>query len=608
MSIRELGKTTATARLSALRFSKPLPEIAAALAEWEHSRSGLLVPIAIPFPKRHDLEEGNDVAEEPKDKVFADRAHLMRGKIAEALHLDPKVADRLTFTMTPREAWYLGPRPNLNQASMVAAARSSPEKYIELMLLKEFIEDAAFSPDQVFVIGGFGPGVYLSSANQNSRNRAHLAEVKFSFNGKHSLLLCDVVSKVFAKKTKVPSATASKSTLAIDVGAGFMLDVSRLVPGDFFELDARQYPMTGLSLDTTKIRQSRFYFLNVVTEFATRLFKKAGISFQTDTFVATHCIDDGYIPLEPIAQLTRPLMVINTTETPLADNATDPLLQLRKFMASGYHVAANKKVHFKDVNVQVTSEVPASLDPNLNYLFLNGKGDDDYGSIRVAKRESPDRFRHVRARDAYAALAAGDSIADAYTEHKYRNLMMLDTVSSVMQGLDYGPEHMSEPASARDEDTQLKEALKRCLVELSLKECLLGVKSIPTPAMPAELVPASLTLLSTRKISMPGRRLDKQLVSAVNVEITSDGISVSEVRRSPWATDTAAAIEFVSEFEFLMADPKKPIRDGQFWIVDRQTGQRLTVWTGGFVPKIILNDNYASIEAALGAQEVHLVV
>lgn len=166
MSIRCLGNTSAAARLSALRFSAPVEEVAAALAEWECARNGLLVPIQMPFPKRQDPENSDG---EPKAKVFTDRARQMREMIAAALNLDQDAASRLTFTMTPKEAWYLGPRPNLSRDSMMAAARSSPEKFIELMLQKEFIEDAAFSPDHVFVSGGFGPGVYLSSLSQNSK-------------------------------------------------------------------------------------------------------------------------------------------------------------------------------------------------------------------------------------------------------------------------------------------------------------------------------------------------------------------------------------------------------------------------------------------------------
>ncbi|WP_257993455.1 hypothetical protein [Cupriavidus pauculus] len=45
------------------------------------------------------------------------------------------------------------------------------------------------------------------------------------------------------------------------------------------------------------------------------------------------------------------------------------------------------------------------------------------------------------------------------------------------------------------------------------------------------------------------------------------------------------------------------IRDGQFWVIDAKTGDRLSVWAGRFVPKIILNDAYPDIETAIAAQD-----
>lgn len=51
---------------------------------------------------------------------------------------------------------------------------------------------------------------------------------------------------------------------------------------------------------------------------------------------------------------------------------------------------------------------------------------------------------------------------------------------------------------------------------------------------------------------------------------------------------------------------KDYIRDRQFWVIDTQTQHRMTVWSGDFVPKLILNDDYPSIELALASQDEHL--
>jgi hypothetical protein len=607
MPIRSLGETAAAARLNAIRFKTSVKEAAVQLAEWEVSRQGLVVPIRIELPKQSAQASGESIEAAPE--FFRDRARQVRQTIANNLGLDAKAASRLTFTMTYRDAWHLGPRPNLNWNGMLDAVRATPEKFIELMLQKELLEEAAFDPSHTFVTGGFGPGVYLGSLGKGSARRLHLAEVQFTVRGKYGQLLCDVASKVFARKTKTGSEAPSSATLPIDAGEGFILGVTRVVPADYFDVDARRYPMTGVSLDTQKFRQSRLYYLNVLTEFALKLFEKAGVPVEPDVFAASHCVDDGYIPLEPLAQLQRPLMVVNATSEPLTDEAMKPLARFPEFFPDGYHVAGNRRTQFAAPEVRALAEAPVSLDASLNYLYLNGASDDDDGSIRLAKATSGTlEFKPARASAAYSALAAGGAVADPYTEAKFKHLLERDTVSVCTQGLDYGPSALArlQPGDLADDGRALQEAVKRCLVELSLKEGLLGHKPIPAPTMPTDLLPASLTLLATRQMRMGGRQRPKQLVACVEVELNEDGISVERVRRSAWSKDTLAAIDFVEEFPFLQADGKEMIHDGQFWVVDRATGERLTAWWGKFVPKLILNHAYSGVEAALAAQDGHL--
>jgi hypothetical protein len=288
--------------------------------------------------------------------------------------------------------------------------------------------------------------------------------------------------------------------------------------------------------------------------------------------------------------------------------ALKPLARFAEFFPDGYHVAGNKKAHFQALDVHPAEALPKDLDARSNYLFLNGVGDEDHGSIRVAKSAAVPEFKPTRASSAYAALARGDSVADPYTQSKFRHLMNQATASVAMQGLDFGPGALASmlPGKAKDDDRQLQEAVKRCLVELSLKECLLGHKAVSTPAMPEELVPSALTLISTRQIRMAGKKPRKQLVAVVDVQVSVEGINVERVRRSPWSSDAMAAIDFVGEFPFLQPDGKEWIRDGQFWVIDRVSRERLTVWSGTFVPKLILNDRYFGIEAALAAQEQFL--
>jgi hypothetical protein len=248
------------------------------------------------------------------------------------------------------------------------------------------------------------------------------------------------------------------------------------------------------------------------------------------------------------------------------------------------------------------------LGPHTNYLFLNGEGDEECGSVRAAKAGDPLEWKPSNPSAAYAMLSRGDFVADPYTQLKFKHLMDAPTVAVSMQGLDYSPEQLATmlPGKSNADGRQLQEALKRCLVELSLKESMLALKAVPAPSMPPELLPYELTLLATRQIRMPGKQPRKQLVAAVDVRVDDAGIAVQRTRRTPWSQAESAVIDFVVEFPFLQQERKEWIRDGQFWVVDRATGERLTVWSGPIVPRIILNDEYPGIEAALAHQDGYL--
>lgn len=596
MPIRTLSpETTAHARLNALRFDSSVADAAQLLAKWQASHGSLLVPIPFEMPK---AEEGA-----PRGAAFfRDRAKLVRAEIARELKLEGEAATKLSFTTAGKDAWYLGPRPKLDVPSMLAAVAAQPAKFIQLMLLKELIESAAFEED-TFVRGGFGPGVYLGSASQATKKYLQLAEAEFDVNMKHGLLLCDVKSKRFARK---PSAddTAAATRLA-SAGEGYLVGVTRIVPDDFFEVDARKHPMEGLSLDREKVRRTRLYFLNLLTEFAGAFFTRAGVPFARETFVATHYVEDAYIPLEPLANLQRPLVVVNTTSEPTGHDALAPLKRFPEYLPE-YHVAGNKKTHFPAPDVRLADAVPERLDPEFNYLFLSADGDDEAGSIRLAKGGAESAFRPARPEAAYAALAKGDARADPYTEAKFRNLLARESFEVATQGLDDTPAAFAalRPGKTKDPDArQLQEALKRCFVELSLKEVLLGKKPILVPSMPAD-VPRQLTLLATRRIRLPGRQAPEQMVAAVDVTVEGNTLCVTRTRRTPWGK-AGTVLRFISEFPFLQEIGKEWIRDGQFWVVDAKTQERLTVWAGNFVPKIILNDAYPTIEAAVAAQEEH---
>lgn len=600
MPIRNLEGSGAVARLSSVQLDVSIEEAAVQLARWEASRDSLIVPVSIDLRQFAEAAKAAGGGELAPD-FYRDRARYVRQYIGSELGLDERAASRLTFAMTTSEAWYLGPKPKLNRESMIAAVRAQPVKFVELMLQRELLEAAAYDPEQTFVTGGFGPGVYLGSLPKAGARRLNLAEAKFRIRPKYQQIVCDFIAKSFTRK-KASRSSTSAETLAAEAGNGFLIGVTRILPSEFFEDDARKYPMTGVSLDSVKFRQTRLYYLNILTEFALSLFERAGVPASVQTFVATHCVDDGYIPLEPLAELKRPLVVVNATEQQLTEEALAPLKRIPEFFPK-WGRSLGERAHFTAGSVTGVAAAPAQLSKEKNYLFLNGEVEPGKTSIRLAsKADGLIQAKAATASAAYNKLAEGDSVADVYTEKKFAQLMEQGTYVVAMQGLDYGPVSLEKLSPGRSGDVTLQEALKRCLVELSLKECLLGQKPVPAPSMPAELRSGHLTLLATRRIFQQGRKA-KQLVACVEVELTADGIAVRSTERSPWSRDTAAALDFVDRFPFLQPDGKQMIEDGQFWVVDPATGERLTAWWGEFVPRIILNNAYPSVESALAAQE-----
>lgn len=590
MAIENVQGRAAVARLSCIRFERSTSEVAQALAKWQSERASLLVPLTF------DLAT---VSEDGGRRDYLERARRVREAIAKRVGLDELQAQRLSFMQFGRTAWYLGPRNGPSTQTPLAAIDAAPDKFIQLMLMKGLLERAAYDKEHVFITGAFGPGVYLGDAATADKRRLQLVEALFTVVLKRNHVICDIRSRAFAKKAN--SEETDAATLLADAGQGFMVGTTRLSPAGYRSIDAREHPLTGVSLDTVRIRQSRLYYLNLVTEFALKFFADAGIEAQCDTFEATHCIVDGFVPLEPLASLARPLVVTSANGETITAESIRPLQDLPTYFPAGYHVAGNRKAHFKPVEVRIASESVSSCDAALNYLFLNGAPNEGESSAALDGE-------NVSLAAAYTALTEARGEVDLYTRVKFRQLLDRPTFDIVTQGLDVPPSSLAAlmPASIKPDDRKLQEALKRCLVELSLKECLVGAKDVPLPALPKSVQPLEVTLIATRVQRLPARKQVKQLVAIVDVQIKDGFARVGRVRRSPWSSDKAAVIDFVAEFPFLMRDGRDAIDDDQFWMVHRGSGDRLRVWTGAIVPRVLLNAGYASIEAALAAQAPYL--
>ena len=663
MTLLKIQESAARARLNQIGHPGGVLELAASLVRWQHARAredagALLVPIAIPLPQGTGNASAADtvlVSSVGMSGIgtahFRNRARVIRQLIAARFGVtDEILVDQITFTQTSSHAWFLGPRPELTLDSAVGAASSTKEiaqHYVRLVLLKELVARAALDADDVFIRPGFGPLVYLGTRAQTGAV-LRMFEVDFQVDERagKSTVTCLVRAKAFGPRGRAGgngeaggAGDPPVQSRFISIGEGMLQQVSRINPRHFVEIDARRHPAVGIALQADKMRHSRLYFLNIATEFAMSVLCEADVASHYETFRATHVVEGGYIPLDDLADLARPLEIVAPFRGD-ADLQREVLLRFQEWSAYlGPHTVGKRKTTFETPQVQAfdADEVRAAdatdslLAPALDRLFISDPrataDDAEAGlesTVRVWRRDgfgvatdAVEVSRHT----AYELLAQEKASADVYTRTKFAQVVNCARVERVIQGLDASLQSIATlrtvavskadtSTGARERvagETSLRESLKRCLVELSLKECLVGAKPIPVRALAAfdGWLDGAYTLIATKRIRLDVR---KELVAAVDIQISGDQISVTGMRRTPWSRSTATVLGMCFDYPFLQGPGKNgaangPIRDAQFWMVDKASGHRLAAWRGDFVPKVILNDEYPSIERALRLQE-----
>jgi hypothetical protein len=594
MTILRLSEEAAQAATNALRFVDLLEEVAVRLFRWQHDLHGALVPASFPVPNLPAADT---------DSCASDASHYQRQALAirhliSATHSHAKrgtKAERPSYLLAGGHVWYLAQRSAATQSGSEAVVRDNAATYIRLVLQKELYEQSAIAVTDTDPVGGFGPGVYLLHKVGNQGRKLQLAELRFDVTAKYGLLICNVRACSFYKR----DGGRQKSIGTVDTGQGYMVNVMDVGDRGVKRLDAREHPIPGINLRKTAFRHTRLYYLNILTEFALSVFQRAGIRVERDVFIATHCVQDGYLPLAPIAHLTRPLVVVNATSEPLRRNALLPLRDVQAYFGRCYHVAGHGSVEFMQPEVQVAPGVPDSPANDVDYLYLNG-AEINGASAWVQRAGAVEREAVSRAY-AYSCLDEKTCTADVYTRAKYKHLMDREAFDVCMQGLNASPEELAALGPYDGPRLALHEKLKRCLVELSLKEIVTGCKPFPASTFPPDLRGRALTLVGTRSVKTR-RAYTKQIIVAVDVEIDKDSIWVRGTRRTPWSNERIANLSFVEQYSFLL-DDNNNVRDNQFWVVDTLTGKRLCAWNGSFIPKIILNNRYAGIEAALACQD-----
>jgi hypothetical protein len=606
MTIHAFSEAVAQAKTNAIGLDCSVAEAATALAKWQAKKRVMLVPQVI------DLDDAAlgeaAVAENPDQEFFRLRAQRIRVLLAQKLKLSGRLGDaqrkKLSFLIRGKQAWFLAPRVGLTAAAMQVHAANNPAIYLQLILQKEMVESAALDVIDTKVLTEYGPGVHLLHVAQDGKRTMQLAEVCYDVNDKRGMIVCNVRAQTFFRTRESEQESLVMPT---ESGRGQMVEVVKVARSGVRQADARRNPMTGISLNKKQFRRTRLYYLNVITDFAEHILSEAGVPLRRELFAATHFVANAFIPADSVTSLHRPLAIVDAYGGMLSVRALRPFLQMEDYIGQSYHVRGKHKAKFEQPVVIGLGVVPDALDPQYSYLFLNGE-DTGSGTVRIASDDQSGKVIPASEVQAYACIERDARAVDPYTQLKYRHVVNATTFDLGMQGLNATTDQLMtlKPVMLADQEdgvaANVREKIKRCLIELSLKECLTQEKSLVVDTIPAHLLPSRLTLLATRRIKV-GRKLNKQLVSCVRVAIDAKGICVRDVCKSPWEGDQPASIRLVGKYPFLATDGQQ-IRDKQFWALDETTGERLMVWSGNFIPKIVLNGRYRSIEDVLQMQDV----
>jgi len=623
MAIHPLDGTAAVAKTNAFLLGCEVADAAVRMAHWQFQKNATMIPMVIDPPPLDEQDDDSD----PDIDAFRRRANAIRDAISDALirrthgNIKRSAIRRIPFLLRKnpetdkQQVWFLMPNSGATLAAMTAHARKHPGIYLELVLLQELSQAKEDQIADASILAEFGSSVYLWGSGPFDEGVIQLAAIRFDANPKYNRIICNLQMQAFARDS--PPSDQDQMSMTVDVGRGQMLDIVKFYSRSktFKQVDARKRPLPGISLKHLGMRRTRLYYLLVISEFTDAILREAGIPFAQEEFQATHVITDAFIPAKAIAQLVTPLAVVSASGVPLTEREKRAFSDMGTYLGPDFWESSASRCLFQQPNVTFLDNVPVELHNDRNYLFINGKPQFKRGTASIPTKDGQKRY-YLQPQRAYALLEAGTTDADAYTVLKFRHLMDTDGFSCSMQGLNIEPADLGliqryqvEESGSRKRDPSKKaegvrEKAKRVLLELSIKECLGQHKSIPAPAIPADLQPAALTVLATRHIRVR-RNQYKQLISSVLVSCEKGEIRVVSTAKSRWSTDYECALRFLLKYPFLQPD-EKHIRDRQFWIVDNQTGDRLRVWSGSFVPKILFNAIYPSIEDLLALQEEEL--
>lgn len=456
---------------------------------------------------------------------------------------------------------------------------------IRLYLLKALLEATQFGANST-AVESVGPRIFVGVRSlQRSDSAVIIDALELILTLHHGALVVNLSSRrfgrfgpesasVFSGKWKIESATMQRPILSV------------IDPASLTRLDGRRSNLKDIDFSEDGLRLSKVYFYNLLVEFFGGQLEQAGVAHAQDVFRPNFVVDRAFLPLARLANDTLDLMVINATGQTLPEDA---IVSIGKALQLPHRKA---NIRFRSIAFHLNGRSVSSenndalrkLKPEMAYLFLNAMSPIGGTSVRFKDEWLNNPF------DAYDDLQTGmaqPADVDPYTFTKFAHLYSNSTGFAPLQGIDL----VLENGQTRI-DEKVSEALRRCAVELTLKS------QFARRRFPVSFgTPEGRYLLA----HTTNRRIQRDHRNILVAAITEISISGGELEIISFARHVDIGLkaknELIARHGFLGSE----IHDDRFFLVCQRTKECLKRFSGSFIPKVLLNDKYVTIESALTA-------
>lgn len=426
-----------------------------------------------------------------------------------------------------------------------------------------------------------GPYIYVGARCFTTKKDVSIVEAfRLDLTFFRNQLQIVLVAQVF----KSEGSVIISGDVAVEGKESLGLTLSLIQAERLKKLDGRKNRLPDITFDDKDIRLSRLYLLNRLTEFFSNAFTKAGIAHSRVVFEPTHVTSEPHLKLEAIRRVSRELMIINNTDSELSIPDQSAIIAA----LSKDNVQFDGVKFYKNGLPAHSSAWVEELEPKDAWLVLNKTSNDDNdSSIRV------EEVSLKRPWDAYHALANGMASkgdVDPYTWAKYSKLYKRGGGASaidipVMQGIDITTGDAINIVGKH-------EALRRCAVELALKHSF-AIGTIQLSPLTPE---GTFTLLYVDKIALQESgeyRKSLDYLALVRIVISDGKLTIVD-------SDFYPELVMEQKEKLRRRFPcLKSFQGDSIYVIDESSGRYLRRFTGSFVPKIILNSRYKTIDHAL---------